>query len=29
MTHRPDGWSSRQMGVRTGGHIVRTADREL
>jgi hypothetical protein len=28
MTHRPDGWS-RQMGVRTGWHIVRTADREL
>jgi hypothetical protein len=26
---RPDGWNSKQMGVRTGWHIVRTADREL
>jgi hypothetical protein len=29
MTRRLDGWNSRQMGVRTGWHIVRTADREL
>jgi len=29
MTHSPNGWSSRQMGVRTGWHIVGTADREL
>jgi hypothetical protein len=29
MTRRPDGWNSRHMGVRTGWHIVRTADREL
>lgn len=29
MTRRPDGWSSRQKGVRTGWHIVWTADREL
>jgi hypothetical protein len=29
MTRRPDGWNSRQMGVRTGWHIVRTTDSEL
>jgi hypothetical protein len=29
MTRRPDVWNSRQMGVRTGWHIVRTADGEL
>jgi len=29
MTRRPDGWISRQMGVRTGWHIIRKADREL
>jgi len=29
MTRRLDGWNSRQMGVRTGWHIVRTVDREL
>jgi hypothetical protein len=28
-TRRPDGWNSRQMGVRTGWRIVQTADREL
>jgi hypothetical protein len=27
-TRRPDGWNSRQMGVRTGWHFIRTADRE-
>jgi hypothetical protein len=25
---RPDGWNSRQMDLRTGWHVVRTADRE-
>jgi len=29
MTRLPDRWNSRQMGVRTGWHIVWTADREL
>jgi len=29
MTRRPDGWNIRQMGVWTGWHIVRTANREL
>jgi len=29
MARRPDGWNNRQMGVRTGWHIVQTADREL
>jgi hypothetical protein len=29
MTRRPEGWISRQMGVRTGWHIIQTADREL
>jgi hypothetical protein len=29
VTRRPDGWNSRQMGVRTGWHIVWTTDREL
>jgi hypothetical protein len=29
MTRCSDGWNSRQMGIRTGWHIVRTADREL
>jgi hypothetical protein len=27
-TCRPDGWNNGQMGVRTGWHVVRTADRE-
>jgi hypothetical protein len=29
VTRHPDGWNSKQMGVRTGWHIVRMADREL
>jgi hypothetical protein len=29
MTRRLDGWNIRQIGVRTRGHIFRTADREL
>jgi hypothetical protein len=28
MTRRPDGWSFGQLGVWTGRHIIRTADRE-
>jgi len=28
MTRRPDDWNSGQMGVQTGWHFVRTADRE-
>jgi hypothetical protein len=27
-TRRPDGWTSGQMGIRTGRHVVWTADRE-
>jgi len=28
MVRRPNGWNSWQMSVRTGWHVVRTADRE-